>query len=369
MPATKSDRPKQPRRPRQRRRLNRRTGGRIRILWFYLRHLLLWLVVGFVGYWLWLDREVAETFRDRQWSLPARVYARPLELYSGATVSQERLLRELRYLGYEQVATPRARGQFSAKRGAVELYARGFDFWDMPEVSRRIHVHFDSGRIATLADGASATPIDLLRLEPVEIGSINPTRFEDRRLLAYDELPSPFVNALVAVEDQRFFAHHGVDFFGLARAMWANLLAMRWAQGGSTLTQQLVKNFYLSSERTLRRKLIELMMAVSLELRFGKRDILETYVNEVFLGQDGNRAIHGFELAAQFYFGRPLAELDMNHTAVLIGMIKGPSIYDPRRHPEAARWRRDVVLDVLAREQVIDARELARIKAQPIELR
>ncbi|MEQ8660867.1 MAG: transglycosylase domain-containing protein, partial [Gammaproteobacteria bacterium] len=208
-----------------------------------------------------------------------------------------------------------------------------------------------------------------MRLDPVEIGSINPRRFEDRMLLAYAELPRRFVAALVAVEDHRFFEHHGVDVFGLARAMVANLRAGRFVQGGSTLTQQLVKNFYLTRERTLARKLTEMMMAVSLELRYDKHQILETYVNEVFLGQDGNRAIHGFELAAQFYFGAPLDELAIEQMALLIGMVKGPSVYDPRRHPEAARKRRDVVLEVLGRHGLLSAEALDAARARPLRLR
>jgi len=345
-----------------------RSRGPWRTLRFYARHLALWMVVGLLGYWLWLDREVAETFRDRQWSLPARVYARALELYPGAGVSRERLLRELSYLGYEKVDRPRNRGEFATLDASVDIFVRGFDYWDMPEVPRHIRVAFDRNGVTRVSD-AHDLPVDLLRLDPVEIGSINPTRFEDRKLLGFEELEGSFVDALIAVEDRRFFEHHGVDLFGLARAMWTNLVARRWVQGGSTLTQQLVKNFYLTSERTLTRKLIEVMMAVSLELRFGKREILETYVNEVFLGQDGDRAIHGFELAAQFYFGRPLRELDTGSVALLIGMIKGPSVYDPRRRPDAARQRRDVVVNVLLQRGMIDAEEAVRILEQPVRLR
>ncbi|MCP5202073.1 MAG: penicillin-binding protein 1B [Gammaproteobacteria bacterium] len=345
----------------------RRSGWRA--LAFYLRHLLLWLAVGVAAYWLWLDREVARTFESRQWSLPARVYARPLELFPGAAVTSARLRRELERLGYRQVSRPTARGQFAVHDQDVEVFARGFDFWDIPEPQRRFRATFDHTGIATLQDVVSGEALGVLRLDPVEIGSINPHRFEDRKLLRYDDLPPRFVAALVAVEDHRYFDHFGVDVLGLARAMLSNLRAQRWVQGGSTLTQQLVKNFYLTRERTLSRKLTEMLMALSLEWRFDKQSILETYVNEVFLGQDGNRAIHGFELAAQFYFGKPLAELDIASMAVLIGMIKGPSAYDPRRHPDTARARRDVVLDVLLARHVIEAGVARAARAQPIELR
>lgn len=338
-------------------------------LWFFLRHALLWLLVAVAAYWLWLDREVAATFETKQWALPARVYARPLELHAGARVSPERLRRELDYLGYQRGETVAARGQYRQAGAHIELYARGFRFWDFPEAPRRVRVRFADEVIEALVAVDGGEAIDLMRLDPVEIGSINPRRFEDRKLLAYDDLPREFVRMLVAVEDHRFFSHHGVDGFGLMRAMFANLRAGRLVQGGSTLTQQLVKNFYLTRERTLARKLTEMMMAVSLELRYDKRQILETYVNEVFLGQDGNRAIHGFELAAQFYFGSPLAELDIEEMALLVGMVKGPSVYDPRRHPEAARKRRDVVLEVLARHGMFGAEALRRARTEPIALR
>ncbi len=336
---------------------------------FFARHALLWGGLAVIGYALWLDREVARSFETRQWSLPARVYARALELYPGVDVTRERLMRELEQLGYQRTGTPARRGQYAASVSHIEFRSRGHAFWDFPEPARGVRVGFADGAVASLHDLDAAEPIDLLRLEPLEIGTINPRRFEDRRLLRYTDLPQHFVAALTAVEDRRFFEHHGIDFFGLARAMASNLRAGRIIQGGSTLTQQLVKNFYLTRERTLRRKLTEMIMAVSLELRYAKQQILETYVNEVFLGQDGNRAIHGFGLAAQFYFGKPLAELDTASMALLIGMVKGPSAFDPRRNPQAALARRNVVLEVMAGQGLLDAAALDAARARPLRLR
>ncbi len=338
-------------------------------LWFFLRHALLWVAVLVAGYWLWLDREVAATFEVHRWALPARVYARALELYPGAPLDRRRVEQELEYLGYRRTGTPRAQGQYSRSATALQFHSRGFQFWDLPEPQRRVRIEFRHGSIAALLDSATGTPVDLMRLEPAVIGSINPRHFEDRKLLGFADLPKSFVDALIAVEDRRFFQHFGVDVFGLARAMVSNLRAMRFVQGGSTLTQQLVKNFYLTRERTLTRKLTEMMMAISLELRYEKRQILETYVNEVFLGQDGDRAIHGFGLAAEFYFGKPLNELDVAATATLIGMVKGPSSYDPRRHPVASQQRRDLVLNVLHAQGLIDDAVHQRARVQSLRLR
>ncbi|MCB1768010.1 MAG: transglycosylase domain-containing protein, partial [Candidatus Competibacteraceae bacterium] len=167
----------------------------------------------------------------------------------------------------------------------------------------------------------------LLRLDPLRIGGIYPTRAEDRSLVRLAEVPRQLTEALIAVEDSRFHDHHGVDPFGILRAAWSNLVAGRVVQGGSTLTQQLVKNLFLSQERSLQRKLNEAFMAGLLELHYGKDQILETYLNEVYLGQDGGRAIHGFGLGAEFYFGRPLNELRNEHIALLVGLVKGPSYY------------------------------------------
>ena len=175
-----------------------------------------------------------------------------------------------------------------------------------------------------------------------------------------------FLERLIAVEDKRFFDHPGVDLIGISRAMVANVLAGRMRQGGSTITQQLVKNLYLSRERSLRRKFHEALMAVSLERRFSKDEILQTYLNEIYLGQDGNRAIHGFGLGAEFYFGKPLAELDIAEQALLIGMIKGPSAYNPRTQPDRATQRRNIVLDVLLREKLISDEEYAEAKEAPL---
>ncbi len=340
----------------------------VRGAWFYLRHLIVWAgLVGF-AYWLWLDREVVTAFENRRWDLPARVFARPLELYVGASLAPARLASELRQLGYEKVTQPGAQGQFAQASGSIEFSSRGFAFWDEPEPPRHVQVQFADGHVAAIVNQRSSGPVDLMRLEPLEIGRINPNRFEDRKLLKLDEVPAEFVANLVAVEDRRFFRHHGVDFTGLLRALWVNVLAQRVAQGGSTLTQQLVKNLYLTHERRLSRKLKEMLMAVSLERRYSKQEIVETYINEVFLGQDGDRAIHGFELAANFYFAKPLAELDVAEQAMLVGLVKGPSAFDPRRRPERALQRRNVVLGVMAKAGLIPADSLAAWRARPLHL-
>jgi penicillin-binding protein 1B len=313
-----------------------------------------------------LDREVRERFEGKRWALPARVYARPLELYPGAPVPAETLVRELELLRYRRASEVREPGTYVVRGGEVRVHTRPFSFWDGPEPGRVLVLSFGGEGVAAVREGAGGASVPLARLEPLTIASIYPAHQEDRTLVRLGEVPELLVRALIAVEDRSFYAHRGIDLRGVARAAAANLRAGGVVQGGSTLTQQLVKNFYLTSERTLRRKANEALMALLLERRYGKDEILEAYLNEVYLGQDGPRSVHGFGLASRFYFDRPLAELDLPRIALLVGLVRGPSLYDPRRQPERARARRDRVLEILARQGVISPADERRARAAPL---
>ena len=192
-----------------------------------------------------------------------------------------------------------------------------------------------------------------MRLDPVLIGGIYPQHGGGPGAGAARGCPRRISPGLMAVEDRSFYQHWGFSIGGIARAAFNNLRSGQVVSGGSTITQQLVKNYYLTSERTLVRKLTEVLMAVLLELHYDKDQILESYINEVYLGQDGPRAVHGFALAAQHYFDMPLEQLDLHQQALLIGMIKGPSLYNPERNPQRALERRNVVLEVMAEQGVI----------------
>lgn len=336
---------------------------------FLAKHLLIWCALGAIAYWAFIDREVTTRFQARRWDLPARIYASPVELYAGLGMDAKRLGALLAELGYRRVPAPRGPGQYSTGADTLLVHTRGFAFFDGAEQPLSALVRFSGGAISGIADPATGTPIGLIRLDPAEIGRIHADAFEDRVLVSVADLPRFFTRALIAVEDSRFEDHIGVDVLGIARAIWVNLRRGAIEQGGSTLTQQLVKNLFLTRERTITRKLKEAMMAISLERAFSKREILETYLNEVFLGQDGNRAVHGFGLAARFYFGRPLGELGVAEQALLIGMIRGPSYYNPFKHPERALARRNDVLQRLADAGLLNAEQLARLRAQPVELR
>ncbi len=290
----------------------------------------------------------------------------PWRLYPLADISADQFARELARLGYRRTAQPRIPGDYSSARGHFLVHTRGFEFWDSAEPARVLDVQFADGMLKELHDGTTGKALALVRLEPPLVASIYPADNEDRVLVRRQDLPDTLVKGLIAVEDHNFYGHHGVDPRAIIRALWADLRSGHLVQGGSTLTQQLVKNFYLSDERTLWRKINEAAMAVLLELHYDKDEILEVYPNEVFLGQDGSRAIHGFGLASLFYFNRPLDELDLAQQALLVSLPRGPSSYDPRRHPERARQRRNLVLDLMVEQGYLDAKQAVGAKAESL---
>ncbi|HSX88979.1 MAG TPA: penicillin-binding protein 1B [Pseudomonas sp.] len=314
---------------------------------------------------VYLDAVVQEKFSGKRWTVPAKVYARPLELFVGQKLSKADFLQELDALGYRRETSANGPGAVSVAGNNLELHTRGFQFYESSEPAQRIRVRFSGDYVAGL-NQANGGNLAVARLEPMLIGGLYPAHQEDRLLIKLEQLPPYLAETLVAIEDREFFNHFGVSPKGIARAVWINATAGQLRQGGSTLTQQLVKNFYLTNERTLARKATEAMMAVLLELHYDKKEILEAYLNEVFLGQDGQRAVHGFGLASQYFFSQPLSELKLDQVALLVGMVKGPTYYNPRRQPERALQRRNLVLDVLVEQGVVTQEQAAAAKQKPL---
>ncbi|MEM1154709.1 MAG: transglycosylase domain-containing protein, partial [Pseudomonadota bacterium] len=323
------------------------------------------LVIG-LGFLIYLDARITSTFIDKMWELPAKVYARPLELFVGARLEPDELAYELEVLGYRRVRHTDGPGQVARNRGRFEIYTRGFSFPREDEPARRMLVDINAGRVAALSTAGRG--IDLMRLDPVRIGGIYPLHGEDRVLIRLADVPDTFVAGLLATEDRGFYDHWGISPVGIARAAWSNMRSGKVVAGGSTITQQLVKNYYLTPERTLVRKGTEVVMAVLLDAHYEKDQILESYVNEVYLGQEGRRAIHGFALASRHYFDTPLDQLGIHQQALLIGMIKGPSLYNPQRNPERAIQRRNVVLAVMAEQGVITQAQAKQEQAKSLGL-
>ena len=320
----------------------------------FRRSVLLWLlllgVLPFLLYVLYLDVQVRTQFEGKRWALPAHVYARALELYPEQELSAAQFVDELNMLGYRPVHKPMVPGTYTQSGNAFVVKTRAFHFWDGEERSQLLRLEFSDQQLLGIWHAGSGDAIDLLRLDPPLIGNIYPSHREDRILLKLEEVPPLLIDALLAVEDREFFTHFGLSPQSILRALMVNLRAGRTVQGGSTLTQQLVKNFFLTNERTLWRKFNEAIMAVLLEVHYDKKEILEAYINEIYLGQDGRRSIHGFGLASRFYFGQDLNQLQPAQLALLVALVKGPSYYDPRKHEIRAFERRNLVLQLLAEQ-------------------
>ncbi len=324
------------------------------------------MVVGVVAL-VYLDAQIRHRFEGYRWSLPAKVYSRPLELFKGQQLATGQLDYELTQLGYRWVEHAKAPGQVKKTNKGIAIYSRGFRFADGDEQGFLVEVSLQKNTITDLRQPSGASKA-LLRLEPQLVGGIYPAHNEDRELIQLNDLPNGFIETLLAVEDRNYYTHYGISPWGIVRAMWANIQAGSVVQGGSTLTQQLVKNFYLTDRQTIWRKLIEAPMALLLNIHYSKDEVLEVYLNEVFVGQAGKRAIHGFGLASRFYFGQPLSELKLHQVALLVGLVKGPSYYNPQRHPKRATKRRNLVLSILAQQGLISDAQKMQYQGLPLDL-
>lgn len=324
-------------------------------------------IAAIAGYLFFLDRQITSTFEGRRWSLPARIYAAPVELYPGAALPKGDVVAELARLGYREVEFASAPGTWSSQGNTLRTILRPFRFADGHRGELPLAIEFDRGHIVRIDDGAGGE-LPIARIEPPQVGSFFPSHGEDRLILAPEETPPLLPATLKAVEDRTFDSHPGFDLKGILRAAWVNLSTGEISQGASTLTQQLVRSYYLTNERSFARKLKELALAVMLEARFTKPDLMNAYVNEIHLGQDGARAIHGFGLGSQFYFNKPIAELGAHEIALLVAVIRGPSYYDPFRHPDRAQRRRDRILGTMRDFGLIGEREYQAALARELGL-
>jgi len=324
-------------------------------------------LVIFSAYLFYLDQRITQRFEGRIWQLPAHVYARPLELYLGKTISVEQVLYELNYLNYQKVKKlPQHTAQYRYWKNTFEIKTRDFIFWDGEEKSHIIRVVIENDVVTQLIDIYSGNSVDLVRFDAGYLTGIFPAHAQDRVLLKFDDVPDMFVKMLLLIEDRRFFTHWGVDPLSIGRALLVNIYSGQRMQGGSTLTQQLVKNLFLTKDKTLIRKINEAFMSLLLELHYDKQLILETYFNEIYLGQDGRRSIHGFGLASEFYFGKSLKKLSIDEMAILIAMVKGASYYNPKRNPENVLKRRNVVLSAMQQTGLITARQFEKLSHKAI---
>jgi penicillin-binding protein 1B len=293
------------------------------------------------------------------------VYAAPLDLYAGLNLSQPQLEHELQRLSYHQVTDLEQPGTYRPTGNRVDVALRAVQFADGSRPASVLSVTFGPAGVEDMRD-STGREVPVTRLDPLLIGSLFPIDGVDRIVVTPQEVPPLLPAALKAVEDRSFDTNRGVDPLAILRAVWVDLRSHRYEEGGSTLTQQLVRSYFLTNRQTMGRKVREAVMAISLASHFGKADLMNAYINEIFLGQDGNRSIHGFGLASEFYFGKPLAELDLPQIATLVAIVRGPTYYDPRRHAQRTLARRDLVLQILAQQRVVSAEQAQTAQGQPL---
>ncbi|WP_354504807.1 penicillin-binding protein 1B [Lysobacter sp. OAE881] len=336
------------------------------------RRLVIWVLaavglgLGFlIPYTLYLNHEVGERFGQLKWQIPTRVYARPLELAPGRTLDAATLKTELDAAAYHEGDGTRP-GTYARNGGRWTISSRGFQDVDGQVPARRIEVALSGSKVASVRDASAKRALKSVRLDPARIATLYGQKNEERRLVRLREVPELLVTGLQAVEDRDFNSHHGIDVSGMVRAAFKT--ATGSTQGASTLTQQLARSGLLGigRERTISRKGKEILYALLIEARYDKGTILEAYFNQVYLGQRGAQAIHGVAAGSEFWFGRDLSDLSTEQIALLIGIVRGPSYYDPRRNPERALERRNFVLGEMHETKLISDAEYERALKAPL---
>jgi penicillin-binding protein 1B len=307
-----------------------------------------------------LEDTITEKFEGRKWVFPSKIYSDSYLLYIGISVRLEDLAEKLRRLGYfESPAEPKSKGEYRIAKAdnLIEIYLHDFDFPTEHFKGIPVRISLQGAIVRRIESMATGKEMFSLELEPELVTGLYERIWQERKVVKLSEVPPLLVKSVLAVEDERFYSHHGIDPIGIVRAMWVNLRSRSFQQGGSTLTQQLVKNFFLTDERTISRKIPEAVMALIAERKYSKETILENYLNEIYLGQRGSQGIFGVWEAAQFYFSKPLSDLTVGESALLAGLIRAPNRLSPYRSAEAATRRRNVVLAKLLDDRIITRRQ------------
>tara|TARA_B110000003_G_scaffold76207_1_gene77821 strand:+ start:6149 stop:8446 length:2298 start_codon:yes stop_codon:yes gene_type:complete len=308
-----------------------------------------------------IDYRVTTKLDGVLWTVPAKLYSRPMELAESIEINRNNLIRELEMLSYKEVLQPERSGQFSLSKDSLKIYLRGYKD-QRPGI---FNIAFRESEVKSIKNQLGLSE-DLIKLEPIVIGGMYPAHMEDRVLLDWPEVPQILIETILAVEDQNFFNHYGISLRSISRAFLTNIKAGEVEQGGSTITQQLAKSLFFTSEQTIRRKVMEAIASLLIEFHYSKEEILLAYINDVFLAQSGRRAIHGFGMGAQHFFGTSIKNLDKDQIALLVGMLKGPSLYNPRRNPQNATKRRNLVLSILNKSQKLSDTEFEQLKIKEL---
>ena len=316
---------------------------------------------------IYFDQKIEVKLDGQTWVLPAQVYARPLLIKVGGEVTQNALIAELRLLNYRPVLRAQASGLFAVEGNDVIIYRRGFDFPDVSIKASKAIVHFSEGQVSSIESKGNVY-LSQFYLEPLLLDRLHSKKIEDRIFVPFNKIPPLFVKTLLLMEDRGYYDHQGISPLAIIRAFIVNFKAGHTVQGGSTLTQQLAKNLFLTEKRSLWRKFQEAYIAVIMDAKYSKDRLLEAYLNEVYLAQNGKTGIYGIGLASDYYFARPINELRIEQVALLVGIIKGPSYYNPRRNPKRALARRDLVLRLMVQNNLITTADYRYAVKDPLNL-
>lgn len=323
-------------------------------------------LLGMIGATLYAYWDIKKLGAGPVWHIPSRIFSSETRIAVGTNVDHIGLPERLKRLRYRPVKKVRAPGEYSRAADGFTIYLHAFDYPGLSQNARKIKLVLEGKVVKAIEGFKPDQSLTAVNLEPEVVAEIFDQGYEDRTVVTLKECPEVLINAIIATEDRRFFKNWGIDLRSIFRAGMVNLKNGRIVEGGSTITQQLVKNLYLSSERTMARKLRETWMSLVMEGMFSKRDILEMYVNEIYLGQWGNAGIYGFGRAARIYFDKDIKDLALPEAALLAGLIRAPNIYSPYKHPEEARERRNTVLELMLSQGYIDAKACQKARKAPL---
>src|SRR5271167_128647 len=330
----------------------------------------LWL---FMSYYHQLENEVVARFSGKRWNIPSRIYSDSVLIYPGQDLKDLGFFERLARLNYHPVdpghVASRGEYSFDRKRGKLDIFLHSFAYPYGNFGGEFVALKLKGDTIDSMSDAVTHKPIFSIELEPELISGIFEGEWEQRRLVRLSQIPPTMINAILAAEDHRFYEHHGVDIVRTIKAAYIDFTSGHVRQGGSTLTQQLMKNFFLTRERSYKRKLKEAMMAYIAERDYSKDEILENYINDIYLGQRGQEGIYGVWEASQYYFSKDPADLTIGEMATIAGMISSPNRLNPLKHPDLARARRNEVLLAMLGEGYISTAAYDEAVAQPIQAR
>jgi penicillin-binding protein 1B len=309
------------------------------------------------------DRIIEDRFKNPVFSNSAKIYALPRTVHVGDKANVREIAADLRRAGYSERNDQTGMGSYRLTNTSIEIKP-GPNSYHAPEPAT---IRVLDGQVQNISGRAG--DLSAYELEPEMVTSLfDAEQRSKRELVKYDDIPPVMVQSVLAIEDRRFFEHSGINFVRTTKAAIGDLLHQRREQGGSTLTQQLARGFFLSPEKTIKRKLAEMLIAEELEQKFSKQQIFEFYANWVNLGQRGSFAISGFAQAARAYFDRDLKDITLPEAALLAGLIQRPSYLSPYRHPERALARRNLVLESMVEIHAITRQQADKAKATPLKL-